>query len=220
MTPQEWQQSDSVRAMFDHLVRNRKNAPQKLRLLTAACCRLLWDRIPEGPCRKAVEVAERYAIEEASEVDLRSARRSIPRHRGRSLSAGCRADITWLVEHALYENSSTDMICFDLAMVSIGSNRLDFLPALIRDIFGPNPEEPVIFDPNWLTSDVVAMARGMFETNDFSAMPILADALQDAGCENEAILNHCRGDGPHVRGNWVVSGILGHDLDRGAERGR
>ncbi|AMV28155.1 hypothetical protein VT84_27360 [Gemmata sp. SH-PL17] len=35
-------------------------------------------------------------------------------------------------------------------------------------------------------------------------MPILADALQDAGCDNDDILSHCRGEGPHVRGCWVV----------------
>jgi hypothetical protein len=44
---------------------------------------------------------------------------------------------------------------------------------------------------------------------DFSAMPILADALQDAGCDNDDVLNHCRGAGPHVRGCWVVDGVLG-----------
>ena len=66
-------------------------------------------------------------------------------------------------------------------------------------------------DPSWLTSDVLAMCRGMYETRDFAAMPILADALQDAGCENADVLNHCRGDGPHVRGCWVVDLLLGKE---------
>ena len=36
-------------------------------------------------------------------------------------------------------------------------------------------------------------------------MPILADALQDAGCDNEDMLNHCRDvNQPHVRGCWVL----------------
>jgi hypothetical protein len=42
-------------------------------------------------------------------------------------------------------------------------------------------------------------------------MPILADALQDAGCENADILDHCRGPGPHVRGYWVVDLVLGKE---------
>ena len=58
-------------------------------------------------------------------------------------------------------------------------------------------------------------ARTMYETRDFSAIPVLADALQDAGCENADILNHCRGPGPHVRGCRVVDLVLGNgDLIR------
>lgn len=79
---------------------------------------------------------------------------------------------------------------------------------LIRCIFG-NPFRPVAFDPNWCTSTVVSLARSMYESRDFSPMPILSDALQDAGCENEDTLNHCRSAGSHVRGCWVVDLILG-----------
>jgi hypothetical protein len=60
----------------------------------------------------------------------------------------------------------------------------------------------------WRTSTAVALARQMYDSRDFSAMPILADALQDAGCDNADILDHCRGPGPHVRGCWVVDLIL------------
>lgn len=78
----------------------------------------------------------------------------------------------------------------------------------LRDIFG-NPYRPVSPDHSWLTSTVVALARQMYDSRDYSPMPILADAVQDAGCENEDILNHCRGSGPHVRGCWVVDLVLG-----------
>lgn len=64
-------------------------------------------------------------------------------------------------------------------------------------------------DPAWLTSTVVAIAQGMYESRDFSAMPILADALQDAGCEDDDVLKHSRSDTPHVRGCFVVDLILG-----------
>jgi hypothetical protein len=56
---------------------------------------------------------------------------------------------------------------------------------------------------------VVAFARQMYESRDFSPMPILADALQDAGCDHPDVLAHCRGPGPHVRGCWVVDLVLG-----------
>ena len=78
----------------------------------------------------------------------------------------------------------------------------------MHDIFG-NPFRPVAFDPAWRTSTAVELARQMYEAREFSAMPILADALQDAGCENADVLGHCRGPGPHVRGCWVVDLLLG-----------
>jgi hypothetical protein len=72
-----------------------------------------------------------------------------------------------------------------------------------------DPRHPIALNPSWLTSTVTALARQMYESRDFSVMPILADALQDAGCEDAAILDHCRGPGPHVRGCWVVDLVLG-----------
>jgi hypothetical protein len=80
--------------------------------------------------------------------------------------------------------------------------------ALLRDIFG-NPFRPVPLSPDWRTDTAVAIARQTYDSRDFSAMPILADALQDAGCDNDDILAHCRGPGPHVRGCWVVDLVLG-----------
>ncbi|MCE9563964.1 MAG: hypothetical protein K8U57_18130 [Planctomycetes bacterium] len=78
---------------------------------------------------------------------------------------------------------------------------------LIRCIFG-NPFRPVSLNPSWLTSDVVALARGIYDERVFDRMPILADALQDAGCDNPDVLNHSRGDSVHARGCWVVDLVL------------
>lgn len=65
------------------------------------------------------------------------------------------------------------------------------------------------FDPCWRTSTAVGLARTMYESRDFAAMPILADALEEAGCDGPDILTHCRADTPHVRGCWVVDLVLG-----------
>ena len=73
------------------------------------------------------------------------------------------------------------------------------LAGIVREVLG-NPFRPATFSPSWRTSTTVALAFQMYESRDFSAMPILADALQDAGCDNDDILNHCRGPGAHVRG--------------------
>ena len=81
----------------------------------------------------------------------------------------------------------------------------------LRDVVG-NPFRPVTFSPSWRTDTAVSLARQMYESREFGAMPILADALQDAGCDNDAILTHCRdASATHVRGCWVVDLVLGKE---------
>ena len=79
---------------------------------------------------------------------------------------------------------------------------------ILRDIIG-NPFRPIAFDHRWRTEHTVGLAAKMYEERDFAAMPILADALQEAGCEDADILTHCREPGVHVRGCWVVDLVLG-----------
>jgi hypothetical protein len=81
---------------------------------------------------------------------------------------------------------------------------------VLRCLFG-NPFSPVPLNPAWLTSPVVDLARTMYDNRDFNALPILADALEDAGCDNAEMLAHCRGAGPHLRGCWVVDLVLGKE---------
>jgi hypothetical protein len=91
--------------------------------------------------------------------------------------------------------------------------RADMAPrqmSLLRDIFG-NPFRLVTLDPRWLTSTVVDLAQAIYNERAFERMPILADALMDAGCDSDDIIHHCRGDGPHVRGCWVVDLLLGKE---------
>lgn len=80
---------------------------------------------------------------------------------------------------------------------------------LLRDIVG-NPFRPSNLDPRWLTQDVVELARVVYEDRTFDKLPELGDHLTRAGCEDPAILGHCRSPAPHVRGCWVVDWILGN----------
>jgi hypothetical protein len=80
--------------------------------------------------------------------------------------------------------------------------------SLVRDIFG-NPFRPVALDPRWRTADALGLARGIYEDRAFDRMPLLADALMDAGCDDEQIISHCHSPGPHIRGCWVVDLVLG-----------
>lgn len=86
-----------------------------------------------------------------------------------------------------------------------------FHPVLLREIIG-NPFCPVTADPSWLawngrTAEI--LAERIYEERRFGDLPILADALEEAGCTDEAILAHCRQPGDHVRGCWVVDLLLG-----------
>jgi hypothetical protein len=83
--------------------------------------------------------------------------------------------------------------------------------ALLREVFG-NPFREVTINPSWLAwndATVSKIAHAIYEERAFDRLPILADALEDAGCDDADILAHCRSGGPHVRGCWVVDLLLG-----------
>ncbi|MBN9122462.1 MAG: hypothetical protein J0I06_25515 [Planctomycetes bacterium] len=82
---------------------------------------------------------------------------------------------------------------------------------LLSEIFG-NPFRPVVFDPAWRASDVALLANGIYAERAFDRMPILADALQDAGCDSDELLNHLRdASATHVRGCWALDLVLGKE---------
>jgi hypothetical protein len=70
---------------------------------------------------------------------------------------------------------------------------------------------PLTIDSSWLTSTVKRLADSIYERKAFERLPILGDALEDAGCNNADILHHCRQQGDHVGGCWVVDLLLGKE---------
>lgn len=78
---------------------------------------------------------------------------------------------------------------------------------VVRCVFG-NPFRRMAFAPSWRTEAVVALACVVYDSRDFRPMPVLADALEDGGCDQSDVLAHCRADSPHVRDCWVVDHIL------------
>jgi hypothetical protein len=88
---------------------------------------------------------------------------------------------------------------------------------LLRDIFG-NPCQPVAFNPAWRTSTVAKLAAAIYEDCqlpsglfDTQRLGVLADALEDAGCDSADILGHLRGSGEHVRGCWAIDLVVGKE---------
>jgi hypothetical protein len=78
---------------------------------------------------------------------------------------------------------------------------------ILRDVFN-NACQHVVLDPACKTPTVVQLARSLYEERRFEDMPVLADALEEAGCTNAEVLNHCRSGGDHVRGCWALDLIL------------
>src|SRR6185369_8973858 len=84
---------------------------------------------------------------------------------------------------------------------------------MLRCVFG-NPFRSAAIDPAWLACNdrtIPKLAQTIYDERAFDSLPILADALEQAGCDNQDILAHCRGPGPHVRGCWVVDLMLGKE---------
>jgi hypothetical protein len=98
------------------------------------------------------------------------------------------------------------------AALSGWTQQLALLSACVRDIFG-NPFKPSRPLPShvltWSDGLVPRIAQVIYDERAFDRLPILADALEDAGCHDSDILAHCRGAAPHVRGCWVVDALLG-----------
>ncbi|MEO2089448.1 MAG: hypothetical protein ABGY75_08120 [Gemmataceae bacterium] len=84
------------------------------------------------------------------------------------------------------------------------------LARLLREQLG-NPFRPYRFEDRWRTETVVALATGIEAERAFDRLPILADAVEEAGCDEEAVLRHCRGPEPHARGCWVIDLILNRE---------
>jgi hypothetical protein len=224
LTEEEWCDSSDcltlIRAARD-LFPGRRRAwwGRKARLAACGCFRSVWDLLTDVSLKAAVEAAEGYADGLWGFDRMQAAREEFVRQSHWLKSPyveGCaqllRRDVDRAVESVVsaYDSRvrSEDPAEVQWARQMEQREAAARLHAdIARDIFG-NPFRPVTFDPSWRTSTAVAIARQMYESRDFGAMPILADALQDAGCENAAILDHCRSDKPHVRGCWVADLVL------------
>jgi hypothetical protein len=200
-----------------------KASDRKLRLFAVACCRRIWGLITHEECRQAILVSELYADGEATPQECEDAGDTASLIGDTSkdfvvIASSCAVGwatstgpkewnaATWSLLSAM-ENSA-----YHAALIHKDQSPEQAEQAnCFRDIFG-NPFRPITVNPAWLTSTVTGLARQMYESRDFSPMPILADALQDAGCENADILSHCWGPNQvHVRGCWVVDMLLGQE---------
>jgi hypothetical protein len=220
MTRADWLTCTDPALMLDFI--RERATDRKLRLFAVAWGRDVWRHLPDERSRDAILAAERYADGAATFADLLAAHRDaadvvreIPLASDRRTGVTRRqADRNWGSKAAAEVACRAADPAWDARTAASaagwtsGSTRYA-LSNHLRDIFNPFRDAP--FDPAWRTSTVLAMARYAYDSGDFSALPILADALQDAGCADEEVLAHCRADATHVRGCWVIDAILGKD---------
>jgi hypothetical protein len=227
-TEGEWREWDHPRPLIRRL--EGLVTERKARLFEVACLRRLWEAPEVREYRWVVEVLERSADEPVPAVERESAARALFRvvENATWVMGGMYGQLLKEPEHrdahpwVMAVQTSDAMVILAGRALRISKGLPDDRPEwdqrlpeeraqcdLLRDIFD-NPFRPTEFSPAWLTSDVLALARGIYADKAFDRMPILADALQDTGCDSDEVLNHCRDtSAKHVRGCWVIDRILG-----------
>lgn len=219
MTDREWLQCEDPEALLAFV---RQRWDRKMRLAAVAACRLVDDLLPDDRLRQALAVADRFADGAATKAELEAAWQNagvalnalLDAYRGTDEEgAEDRHDAieaAWAARVAVSAEPADAF--FHLSMFT----GYEFLVAhVLRDVFGP--PTPARFHAAWLTADVAALARSIYEERRFEAMPVLADALEAAGCRDAGILGHCRqmeaAPGSlhlqHTRGCWVLDLLLG-----------
>jgi hypothetical protein len=199
---------------------------RKLRLFAVACCRRVAHVLPDDRVRRALDAAERVADGEIGVAEWADAEARVKAVRGgldpladpRRWDAATAAVIA--VSHASRPEHEVHLAANAASAAASAVRPAGASPAktesaaharLIREVFG-DPIRRVKFSPAWRTSTAVALAAQMYASGDFSAMPILGDALQDADCDSGPVLRHCRdANAAHVRGCWVVDLVLGRE---------
>jgi hypothetical protein len=212
-----------------------KASERKLRLFAVACCRRIGHLIQDSTCQRAMEVAELHAERLVDDEVLGAAchaamavaevahsrltddlcrpdsmvefftaeadwASSLAASHAASASPANAHKAAWMAARAAPDRPSARRAA-DLAELAAQA-------ALLRDIFN-NPFRPVTNNSSWLTPAVVYLAGNIYELRTFERLPVLADALQDAGCADPELLDHCRQGGEHVRGCWVIDLLLG-----------
>jgi hypothetical protein len=227
MTEAEWLVCTDPETMLENL--RGKARDRKLQLFAVACCRRIWHLLIDDRSKKAVLVAEQAADQRSrsgeiaaaiaeSQAAFRACEHLAARHAD---AAGAAYRLSMWFEGALDIAIRVALTTANAAGYSDYESDFAFQKdveveyphqcSLLREILG-NPFQTFWVEPScltWNNGTVVKIAEVIYEDRAFERLPILADALEDAGCNDADILAHCRGPGPHVRGCWVVDLLLG-----------
>jgi hypothetical protein len=218
MTEDEWMACGDPWPMVESL--RGKGSDRKLRLFACACIRFRFPTLVAERPKRALEASERFADGHASADDLNAA---CTIHGSRNLAPPYGTVYCTCLPEAFAAATHVPLLCVRLAgsrgvpgtmCWRSASNEQKMQASLLRDVFG-NPFRPTTLEPAWLRwndGTVAKMAQAVYDERRFADLPILADALEEAGCDDEDILGHCRRQGAeHVRGCCVLDLLLGKE---------
>jgi hypothetical protein len=215
LTEARWRTSTHPDAMIDVL--EGRVSDRKLRLFAVACCRRVAHAGYGRRIERAIDVNERFADGQATAKELKSAREGA--HKFALTAGGAPALVAQAAESVAHPRLSPYFLSsclgcvLELATWREGVSKEDErrrLCDLLRDVVG-NPFRPPAFDPALRAAKgglILSMAQDMYAARRFDDLPVLADALEEAGCADKDLLAHCRAGGEHARGCWVVDLVL------------
>jgi hypothetical protein len=224
MTAVRWRKATDPQAMLEFL--GKRASDRKLRLFACACCWRAWHLAKTPRLRQALPLIEEFADGAVKDRDRGRAQglcNQVLNASGLGASQKCLGAELWKAskkklnrrDHNFYNMGefaasaiahATDE--YDTEWTAAQKAERKEQASLIRELFG-KPFRRATFNRAWRTSDVMLLAKGIYEERAFDRMPILADALQDAGCDSDDTLNHLRDPhATHVRGCWALDLVL------------
>jgi hypothetical protein len=227
MTEAEWLVCTHIYTLLEYL--RGKASDRKLRLFAVACCQRPYYHVADERHRKAVQLAERMVDEDVDEEEWRVVHQAVFDMWKAAAAASFAAqqegsrgtpEVESLVDTAMATAAGWVILedaweaAYQVTGVEWDEKRADepdHQLTLLRDIFD-NPFRPMAVSPAvlaWNEASVRRIAQAIYDERAFDRLPILADALEDAGCNDEELIRHCRSAGPHVRGCWAVDLLLG-----------
>jgi hypothetical protein len=186
---------------------------RKLRLFALACCLRIEGRLTHPLSRQALVLADKYAEGLATDEDMRElSQRFMEEYNARLAASGGNwnamdtndLDAAYGMTRQVFPASAAFSAV--RAVPDQSGERL-IQCRLLRCIFG-NPFRPVPLDPAWLTPTVNALAQALHSDRRLEDLPVLADALEEAGADAD-LMAHLREPGPHFHGCWAVDLLTG-----------
>jgi hypothetical protein len=225
---QEWPEGMNLQPLFHSLY--GRIGPRKQRLVGVAMCRRIAHLLPDDACRAALDVAERYADREAKRPEIAlaheaaqsawhriggvmfTAREDSPRYAVRALAMLTHPTARHFADRVA-DGCAAAAGCVEPAHYSrLHNAECVEQKRLLLDILPPIPTPAGL--KRWAGHEsglVARLALGIYQERAYDRLPILADALEEAGCSDQDILSHLHCAGPHVRGCWALDLLLGKE---------